>query len=183
MKLDRKNVETIQLTGAKRQEMEAQMQPPVSDESMEKLAKVMNNSPSLAKLAGTEWEIKALHPAVQWHIAEKACKIHGVEKATFGDVLDGLAQNMPDVVDILVWALLNDKERIDKEYDVIYEMLMWESKPSEWSDFLFEVLNLLDVGFFFATTKAVTIFRDLSLERKKTMEERNILSQGQNGAR
>jgi hypothetical protein len=183
MKINRENVQTIELSEGRRQEIQEQNMPPVSDESMERLAQVMNNSPSLAKLAGTEWEIRALHPAVQWHIAEQACKVHNVEKATFGDVLDGMAKNLPIVVDILTYALLNDKERIKNEYKMVYEKLMWESNQSEWANLLLEVLNLLDVNFFFATTKTVMIFRDLSLQRKKTTEERSTSLRVLNGGR
>ncbi len=43
-----------------------------SDESMERLVRIMTDSPTLAKLAGTEWEIRALKPAVQWEIAKIA---------------------------------------------------------------------------------------------------------------
>ena len=177
------NVQKVELSDKRRKEMTEQVQPPVSDASMERLAQIMNDSPSVAKLAGTEWEIRALHPAVQWQIAEVACKIHNVEKATFGDVLDGLAQNFPSVVKIITLALLNDKERIKKEYDRVYETIMWESEQHEWTTLLYDILNMLDVSFFFATTNAVQIFRDLSLARKKTTEEQHTTSLVQNGGR
>lgn len=142
-----------------------------SDESMERLVQIMTDSPNLAKLAGTEWEIRALKPAVQWEIAKVACEIHKVENATFSDVIKSFATNLPAVMRVVTLALLNDKERIANEYDVVYETLMWESKPSEWATLLFEILQLNDVSFFFQITDAIEIFRQMTLQRKMTMKE------------
>jgi hypothetical protein len=68
-------------------------------------------------------------------------------------------------------ALLNDKERIENEYDKVYDTLMWESKPSEWASLLFEVLNLIDISFFLQITQVTEMFRQTTLQRKKTMDE------------
>lgn len=146
-----------------------------SDESMERLVRIMTDSPTLAKLAGTEWEIRALKPAVQWEIAKIACNIHNVEKATYGDVLKGFAENLPAVVRVVTLALLNDKKRIEEDYDTVYETLMWESKPSEWATILYEILQLQDVGFFFQITQATEMFRQTTLQRKKTIAEQKQL--------
>ena len=45
---------------------------PLSDAAMERLAQIMNDSPTIVKLQGTEWEIRALKPGTQWMIAEEA---------------------------------------------------------------------------------------------------------------
>lgn len=146
-----------------------------SDDAMERLVQIMTDSPNLAKLAGTEWEIRALKPAVQWEIAKVACEIHKVENATFGDVIKGFATNLPAVLRVVTLALLNDKERIENEYDAVYETLMWESKPTEWATLLFEILQLNDVSFFFQITDAIEIFREMTLQRKKMMKEQKLL--------
>ena len=44
-----------------------------SDDAMEKLARVMTDAPTIAKLADIDWKITALKPAVQWEIAKIAC--------------------------------------------------------------------------------------------------------------
>lgn len=142
-----------------------------SDDAMMKLAKVMTNSPTLVSLANAGWEVTALKPAVQWEIAKIACEIHQVENASYGDVINGLAKSLPNIVRIITLALLNDKKRIEEEYDVVYDMLMWESKPSEWANLLLEILNLHDIGFFLQITQVTEIFRQTTLQRKKTMEE------------
>lgn len=146
-----------------------------SDDAMERLVKVMTNEPTLVKLADIGWEVTALKPAVQWEIAKCACGVNKVEKATFGDILSGLAGNLPNMVRIVTLALLNDKERIKNEYDNVYDTLMWESNPSEWANLLFEILNLMDVNFFFAIMQTIETFRTMTLERKKTMKEQKLL--------
>lgn len=143
----------------------------VSDEAMEKLVRVMTDAPSLVKLANVGWEVRALKPAVQWEIAKIACEIHKVENATYGDVLKGFATSLPDVVRVITLALLNDKKRIDEEYDLVYDTLMWESNPSEWANVLLEILNLQDIGFFLQITQVTEIFRQSTLQRKRTMDE------------
>lgn len=142
-----------------------------SDDAMERLVKVMTNAPSLVKLANAGWEVRALKPAVQWEIAKVACEIHKVENATYGDVLTGFAKNLPAVVRVITLALLNDKERIKNEYDTVYDTLMWESNPSEWASVLLEILNLQDIGFFLQITQVTEIFRQSTLQRKRTMGE------------
>lgn len=143
-----------------------------SDEAMERLVQVMSDSPTLVKLANTEWAITALKPAVQWEIAKIACEVHKVENAHYGDVLKGFATNLPAVVRVITLALLNDKERIANEYDKVYDTLMWESKPNEWATLLFEILNLQDISFFLQITQVVEMFRQTTLQRKMTMDER-----------
>lgn len=141
----------------------------VSDESMEKLVRVMTDAPTLVKLANAGWEVRALKPAVQWEIAKIACEIHQVENASYGDILTEFAKNLPAVVRVITLALLNDKKRIEEEYDLVYDTLMWESNPSEWANVLLEILNLQDIGFFLQITQVTEIFRQMTLQKRKMM--------------
>lgn len=165
---DRKIIKAVNNNKETKAEKKVQL---ASDEAMEKLVKVMTDSPTLVKLANIGWEVTALKPAVQWEIAKIACEIHAVEKATFSDIIKGIATNIPAVVKIVTLALLNDKKRIEEEYDKVYDTLMWESKVEEWGTLLYEILKLQDVGFFFQITNAVEIFRQVTLQRKMTMNE------------
>lgn len=146
---------------------------PVSDNSMARLARLMNDSPTMMKLHGTEWEIHALKPGTQWLIAEEACKIVDRENMAMGDVLKQFAVNLPSVCRTITLALLNDKQRIySEEYKEVYELLMWgEYNIRDWAVLLAEILNLLDVDFFFASTNVVKTLRRNTLDRKMTMEE------------
>ena len=156
---------------------------PIPLEAMERLIQLMNDSPTIAKLANTEWKITALKPAVQWMISEEACKIEKVEKATFSDVLKGLSQQIPMVCRIITLALLNNKEKIENEYDKVYDTLFWECNIKDWAQLLFEVLSLIDVDRFFFIIESTQMFRQLTLDRKMMMEERKQLSREQNGVK
>lgn len=147
----------------------------VSDEAMARLARLMNDSPSIVKLHGTEWEIHGLRPGTQWLIAEEACKVVSNEKMSMGDVLREFGSNMPSVCRVLTLALLNDKEKIyGCAYGQVYDELMWgEYTLRDWAGLLSEVLQLIDVDFFFATTSAVRILRQSTLERKRTASEQS----------
>lgn len=152
---------------------------PVSDEAMERLVQVMTDSPTLVKLQKAQWEIKALKPGIMWLIAKEAAQINKVEKATFSDIFQGLASNLPSICRILTLALLNDKDAIEEgsvKYNQVYDALFWECEDmKDWATLLFEVFNLLSVDFFFQISELTQIFRQMSLERKMTMEERKQL--------
>lgn len=145
---------------------------PVSDDAMSRLAQIMNDSPTLLKLKGTQWEIRGLKPGTQWLIAEEACKITNEENLSMGDVLREFAKNAPSVARVVTLALLNDKKRIySDEYNRVYDLLMWgDIDMQDWASILFEVLNLIDVAFFFATTNAIQTIRKTTLDRKKTIQ-------------
>lgn len=145
---------------------------PVSADAQERLARIMNDSPTIVKLKGTEWEIRALKPAVQWMIAEEACKVLKNEEKSFGDVLRGLSLNIPVVARCLALAMLNDKERIEREYQDTFDTLMWGGyEIRDWATLLYEMLQLIDVDFFFASTSVIATVRRI-MERKTTMAER-----------
>ena len=146
---------------------------PLSDEAMEKLARIMNDSPTIVKLQGTEWQIHALKPGTQWLIAEEACKIVKGENMSMGDVIKEFAINIPSVARVITLSLLNDKKRIDsEEYQQVYDQLLWgDYDIKDWATLLVEILNLLDVDFFFASTNVIQTVRNQALMRKKQAAE------------
>lgn len=154
----------------------------VSDESMERLAKIMNDSPSVVSLHGTEWRITGLKPGVQWLIAEQACQIVKGEKLSMGDVIKEFASNLPAVVHVITLALLNDRERIFSDYEKrelsdeyrrVYDLLMWgEYDMRDWALLLGEILNLISTDFFFESTNVIQTVREMTLTRKTTKAER-----------
>lgn len=146
---------------------------PLSDEAMDRLAAIMNDSPSIVKLYGTEWEIHALKIGTQWLIAEETGKIVANEKMTMGDIIKGMAANLPSVCRVLTLALLNDKEKIYGEcYNRIYDRLMWgEYKMRDWMRLITEIYEMMDVDFFIANTNALKTLRQKTLGRKTMLEE------------
>ena len=155
----------------------------VSDESMERLARIMNDSPSLITLHGTEWAITGLKPGVQWLIAEQACTIVKNENMCMGDVIREFAKNLPAVVHVRTLALLNDKDRIfsnfekrevSEEYRQVYDLLMWSDyQMKDWALLLGEVLNLISTDFFFESINVVQTVRETVLTRKMKKTEQN----------
>lgn len=156
---------------------------PVSDESMERLARIMNDSPSLVTIHGTEWRITGLKPGVQWLIAEQACQIVKGEKLSMGDVIKEFSVNLPAVVHVITLALLNDKKRIFSDYEKrelsgeyrqVYDLLMWgEYDMKDWALLLGEILNLISTDFFFESTNVIQTVREMTLTRKTKKAERN----------
>ena len=66
----------------------------VSLDSQERLAEILNDSPRIVNLRGTEWEIRALRMGTQWLIAKKCIEVAKVENANFGDIVKQFAVNM-----------------------------------------------------------------------------------------
>ena len=171
-------------TAAKETRKEVLPNSPISNDAIERLARLMNDSPTRKKLHGTEWEIRALKPGAQWLIAEEACKIVKQDNMAMGDVIRQFATNLPAVCRCLTIALLNDKEKIyGEEYQLVYDTLMWgDYDMKDWATLLFEVVSLIDVNFFFASTGAIQTVRGI-LNRKTTTAERTSYPPVQNGGK
>ena len=149
-------------------------------DAMERLAKVMNDTPTIVKMSNTEFAITALKPGTQWMIAEESCKIMKAEQGNFKDVIKQFAVNIPSVVHVITLAILNDKNRIfddyksrkySEEYQSVYETIMWETSPDNWLSLLVEIMNMLSMDYFFQSTNAVAMIREAALGRKMKMEE------------
>ena len=152
----------------------------ISVDAMERLAKVMNDTPTIVKMSNTEFAITALKPGTQWLIAEESCKIMKAEQGNFKDVIKQFSVNIPSVVRVITLAILNDKDRIFKdyknreysdEYQSVYETIMWETSPDNWLSLLVEIMNMLSMDYFFQSTNAVAMIREAALGRKMKMEE------------
>lgn len=173
----------IKVAGKPKQEKTDKSYKDVSLDAQARLAEVMNDSPHIVDLNGTEWEIRALRMGTQWLISEKCLKIIKAEGATFGDILKQFKTNIPSLVEILVLALLNDKSKIYKDsnehggysdlYYATYDTLMWECKVETFGMIFFEVLQLIDVSFFMESHRILEIFREATMTRKtKTLEQK-----------
>lgn len=160
--------------------LEEKNQKKVSLDAMARLAKVMNDTPTIAKLGKTEFAITALKPGTQWLIAEESCKIMKAEQGNFKDVIKQFSINIPSVVRVITLAILNDKDRIfsdyksktySTEYESVYETIMWETDQEHWISLLVEIMNMLSMDYFFQSTNAVAMIREAALGRKMKMEE------------
>ena len=154
----------------------------VSLEAQERLAEILNDSPRLISLNGSEWEIRALRMGTQWLIAKKCIEINKAESANFGDIVKQFAVNIPAVIEVLTLALINDKGKIFKDgnerngysdfYTATYDTLMWECKVEDFGTILLEVLQMIDVSFFLDSHRILEIFRESTMTRKnQTLEQ------------
>ena len=155
----------------------------VSIDAQERLSEILNDSPRLVSLNGTEWEVRALRMGTQWLIAEKCIKIAKAEGANFGDIIKQFSVNIPSLIEVITLALLNDKNKIFKDgiesngysdiYKSTYDTLMWDCKVEEFGNIFLEVLQLIDVSFFMESHRILEIFREATMTRKtKTLELR-----------
>lgn len=150
----------------------------VSLDAQARLAEILTDSPRLVSLNGTEWEVRALRMGTQWLIAQKAIEINKAESATMGDILKQFAVNMPAILDVITLALLNDKNKIYKNgrenegfsdlYYTTRDTLGWDCDPTQFSELLLEVFQMLSVDFFFSSQDIVNLFRASVTERKRT---------------
>jgi hypothetical protein len=154
----------------------------VALENQARLAEILNDSPRIISLKGTEWEIRALRMGTQWLICKKCIEVAMVENANFGDIIKQFSQNIPAVLEVLTLALLNDKKKIFKNgeenegyselYKATFDTLMWECKVDEFGQIFLEVLQMIDVSFFMESHRMLHLFREMTMTRKKTPEQK-----------
>lgn len=150
----------------------------VSLESQERLAEILNDSPHLVNLNGTEWEVRALRFGTQWLVAKKCIEINKAESANFGDIVKQFSVNIPAVLDVITLCLLNDKNKIYKNgkerdgfsdlYYATRDTLEWETDVTKFGEILFECLQLLSIDFFYQALDMLQIFRASVTEKKRT---------------
>lgn len=150
-------------------------------EAQERLVEILNDSPKLVALSGTEWEVRALRMGTQYLIAQEVLNINKAENANFGDIVKQFAVNIPSVVKVIVLCLLNDKDRIYKdgcehkgfsdEYHALYDTIMWEGNINEYGNLLLECLQMLDVSVFFQVLDTLSVYRTMTTMKREKMRE------------
>jgi hypothetical protein len=150
-------------------------------DAQEQLLEILNDSPHLASLAGTDFEVRSLRFGTQYLVAQEVIAINKVENANFGDIVKQFANNIPSLVKIIVLCILNDKMRIYKdgnerlgfsdEYHALYDTLMWEGNIQEFGNLFLECLQLLDISTFFQALDIVQMFRASVTMKKSQMDE------------
>ena len=149
----------------------------VSLDAQQRLAEILNDSPRIVSLNGTEWEVRALRMGTQWLMAQKIIEIDKSESGTFGDVMKHFAVNIPAVLDIITLCLLNDRHKIYKDgeptkgfselYRATRNTLEWDCDVSQFGQLLFEVFQMIDVSFFTEALDMRQIFRATVTEKKR----------------
>lgn len=150
----------------------------VSEESQNRLAAILADSPSIEKFAGTEWEMRPLRFGTQYLIVEEVCKINQAESATYGDVLKCMLAQIPATCKVLTLALLNDRNKIYQNGDPnqgfsrlfkqTYNTVLWESERNDLAKIMLDCLQMVDVSFFMEALGMLQIFRAQVTEKKRT---------------
>lgn len=144
------------------------------------LAEIMNDTPTSIVIAGTTYHITGLKLGVQNLIAEESVKIQQAQEGNVYDLYKQFAQSIPAVIRCIAYAVLNDKDKIfsdyskkefSDEFQTLYEQLEWESDKSKFIEVLVNVINKIDISFFYQASGMLTMMRDYSLKtRKKEIE-------------
>lgn len=136
-------------------------------EAQMRLAEILTDSTRDITLGEKKYKIRALRPGTQWLIALESCKIAKNEEGNFTDLITKFASNIPSVVRCITLAILNDKAKIESdEYQAMYDTIMWETKQHEWIGILVEVLQMLDLRFFFQCTESIEMIRSTTLMKR-----------------
>ena len=149
----------------------------VSEESQNRLAAILADSPTIEKLVGTEWEMRPLRFGTQYLIVEEVCKINEAESATYGDVLKAMLAQIPATCRVLTMALLNDRNKIyqngdpnqglSKLFKQTYNTILWEADRADLAKIMLDCLQMVDVSFFMEALGMLQIFRASVTEKKR----------------
>jgi hypothetical protein len=143
-------------------------------DAMTRLAEIMNDSPTQIEIGGKVYKITALKMGTQVLIAEETCKIQKNHEGNMVDLFNQFARSLPAVIRCLAYAVLNDKDKIYKDYATkefsnefyaLCEQIEWESDKGTWMSVLVEVIRKIDMQFFFTITAQMTELRTMTLRR------------------
>lgn len=148
--------------------------------AMELLSQVVTNAPTIITIGGEKYAVTALKMGTQNLIAEETNKIQRAQEGNLLDIYKQFAQSIPSVIRCLCYAILNDKDKIFKDYSkrefsdefqALYERIEWESDRDTWMQSLVEIMQRLNLDFFFQTADTLTMIRDMALRTRKTTTE------------
>lgn len=144
-------------------------------DAMMRLAEIMNDSPTQMDIGGKTYNITALKMGTQILIAEETCKIQKHQEGNLVDIFNQFAHSLPAIVRCLAFAILNDKDKIYKDYaaktfsDEFYalcEKIEWESDKSKWFEVLQKVIDKLDISFSMTITEQMSMLRDMTMKKR-----------------
>lgn len=144
-------------------------------DAMLRLAEIMNDSPTQMEIGGKTYNITALKMGTQILIAEETCKIQKHQEGNLVDIFNQFAHSLPAIVRCLAFAILNDKDKIYKNYasktfsDEFYalcEKIEWESDKGQWMKVLAEVIRKIDVSFSMTITEQMSMLRDMTMKKR-----------------
>lgn len=150
----------------------------LSDEARERLIELMADSPTLIKLEGTEFEIKGLKNGTLMKICEEVVKMKKAlidENDKTTSVMLSMATNIPVMCRIITYAILNDYDKIKSNFQETYDIILNNTTQKDIFNIMFEVMQKLDVNFFFANTESMETLLTILTDRRMTTNEQKAL--------
>lgn len=150
----------------------------LSDEARERLVEVMSDTPTIHKLGGTEFRITALKNGTLIKICEEAVHVKEISSEQgdrIASVMIAMASQIPVICRIITYALLNDKREIEAHFDEVYGIILNNTNQRDLFELFAEVIQKLDVSFFFANTESIQTLLKTMTDRRTTMEEQKAL--------
>lgn len=143
--------------------------------AMLRLSEILNDSPTTVKVGDKSYKITALKMGTQVLISEETCKIQKHQEGNMVDLFNQFARSIPAVIRCIAYAILNDKDRIFKDYSTkeyslefrnLCEQIEWESDRGQWLSVLVEVINKIDLNFGMTITERMSMIRDSTMKKR-----------------
>ena len=142
---------------------------------MMRLSEVINDTPTIVEIGGKKYNITALKIGTQILIAEETSKVQKHQEGNMVDVFKSFANSIPAVIRCIAFAILNDKDKIYKDYSkrefseefyATCEKIEWESDRQQWMSILVEIIRKIDISFSFTITEQMSMMRDLTMKKR-----------------
>lgn len=142
---------------------------------MMRLSEVINDTPTIVEIGGKKYNITALKIGTQILIAEETSKVQKHQEGNMVDVFKSFANSIPAVIRCIAFAILNDKDKIYKDYSkrefseefyATCEKIEWESDRQQWMSILVEIIRKIDISFSFTITEQMSMIRDLTMKKR-----------------
>lgn len=144
-------------------------------DAMMRLSEVINDTPTIVEIGGKKYNITALKIGTQILIAEETSKVQKHQEGNMVDVFKSFANSIPSVIRCIAFAILNDKDKIYKDYSkrefseefyATCEKIEWESDRQQWMSILVEIIRKIDISFSFTITEQMSMIRDLTMKKR-----------------
>lgn len=142
---------------------------------MMRLSEVINDTPTIVEIGGKKYNITSLKIGTQILIAEETSKVQKHQEGNMVDVFKSFANSIPAVIRCIAFAILNDKDKIYKDYSkrefseefyATCEKIEWESDRQQWMSILVEIIRKIDISFSFTITEQMSMIRDLTMKKR-----------------
>lgn len=144
-------------------------------DAMMRLSEVINDTPTIVEIGGKKYNVTSLKIGTQILIAEETSKVQKHQEGNMVDVFKSFANSIPAVIRCIAFAILNDKDKIYKDYSkrefseefyATCEKIEWESDRQQWMAILVEIIRKIDISFSFTITEQMSMIRDLTMKKR-----------------